>query len=324
MLQLNNFNELIDKLKELVPDYEQTNEDYLFEIDNNKANLIVEINSQFFYVKISYKQEFEETEFKEYQKQLSYQGVFHPLSFFYIYTMFNAIKNYPHVFNGVFFSTQDTALDVLMERLQFAIIEYDAFIKNFTTLEKWDGEPIKITGLKNCEITVEIDNDAIPYINVLFSKSDITFEKMFTVYEWLLLLVEDLSWLEADNFTLKLQDLPKPPNEIKEYIGQILDHYGADIKNIGKDYIDVPIGNQYVLKVLVFFNNLGIVIKLYTSSRPFDSYDIKIPYRHNIIDNINYLSKVLYLIKEDKEGTYLYSLLSYFNDIKDIYAKVLI
>lgn len=322
-MQLNNFNDLLEKLKEIVPDYEQTNEDYSFQINTDKCDLLVEVNSQFFYVKIGYKQEFEEAEFKEYQKELSYQGVFHPLTFFYIYTMFNAIKNYPNIFIGVFFGSQDTKLNVLMERLQFAIIEYDAFLKNFVESE-WNGEAIKVKGLKNCEIMVEINTDAVPYISATFSKSDFVFERTFTVWEWLLLFVEDMSWLEADDFTLRVKDLPKPPKETKGYIGQILEHYGANIKLLGDDYIDVPIGNQYVLKVLVFYNDLGIVVKLYTSNRPFDSYDIKIPYRHNIIDNLNYLSKVLYLIQEDKNGEYIYSLLNYFDTIKDIYAKVLI
>lgn len=326
-MELNTFNDLLEKLKEIVPDYQQTDNDYYFELKNNRCSLIVEVNNQFFYVRISYIREFKEeeiTNYNNYTKQLSYQGVFHELTFFYIYTMFNALKNYPAVFTGVFFGTADTELNVLMERLQFAIIEYDAFIKNFTDKEEWDGMPIKITGLKNCEVMIEINSDEVPYINATFTKTDRTFEKMFTVYEWLLLFVEEVSWLEADNYTIKIQDLPKPPKETKEYIGQILSHYGADIKDIGNDYIDVPIGNQYVLKVLIFFNNLGIVVKLYTSSRPFNSYDIKIPYRHNIIDNINYLSKILYLIQEDKDGQYLYSLLNYFTTIKDIYAKVLI
>ena len=323
-MELKTFNDLLEKLKEIVPDYEQTDNNYYFELRNNKASLIVEVNNQFFYVKIDYKRESKEEGVPDYTKQLSYQGVFHELTFFYIYTIFNAFKNYPHIFAGVFFSTEDTELNVLMERLQFAIIEFDAFLKNFTDKEEWNGELIEVKGLKNCKITVEINNDELPYILVTFTKADRTFERMFTTYEWLLLLVEEMSWLEADGYAVKIQDLPKLPKETKVYIGQILSHYGADIKNLGNDYIDVPINNNYVLKVLVFFNNLGIVVKLYTSSRPFSSYDIKIPYRHNIIDNINYLSKVLYLIQEDKEGKYVYSLLSYFTTIKDIYARILI
>lgn len=322
-MKLNNFNDLVEKLKEIVPDYQQTDDDYYFDLKNNKCSLVVEINNQFFYVKINYRLENKDNK-PDYDKQLSYQGVFHELTFFYIYTMFNTLKNYPHIFTGVFFGTDDTELNVLMERLQFAIIEYDAFLKNFLDKEEWGGEPVKVAGLKNCEIMVEINDEEVPYIIATFTKGDRVFDRMFTMYEWLLLLVEEMSWLEADNYTVRVQDLPKPPEETKDYIGQILQHYGADIKNIGNDYIDVPITNQYVLKVLIFFNNLGIVVKLYTSGRPFSSYDIKIPYRHNIIDNINYLSKILYLIQEDKEGKYVYSLLNYFTTIKDIYAKVLI
>lgn len=322
-MKLNTFSDLIENLKEVVPDYQQTGDNYYFELSNGKSSIVVEVNNQFFYVKINYRLE-GKLDQPNYDKQLAYQGVFHELTFFYIYTMFNALKNYSLIFAGVFFGTDNSELNVLMERLQFAIIEYDAFMKEFVDAEEWNGTPVKIKGLKNCEVIVSIEEEEIPYIVASFSKGERVFDRQFTMYEWLLLLVEEMSWLEADGFTLSLHNLPKPPAETKDYIAQILKHYGADVSNIGNDYIDVPINNEYVLKILVFFNALGICVKIYTATRPFSAYEIKIPYRHNIIDNINYLSKVLYLIQEDKEGKFIYSLLNYFTTIKDIYAKVLI
>lgn len=319
-MQITTFDELLVKLKEIVPDYQQTDEGYYFELENNKCSLVVEVNNDFFYIKTTLNLTEEE---KNYNKQLSYQGVFHELTFFFIYTMFKAFKDYQNIYTGVFFAIEDESLNIIMEKLQFGIIEYDAFVKNFLDKE-WNGELVKVKGLKNCEVLVEIRDEGVPYISATFKKGEREFERMFTTYEWLLLLVEEMSWLETDGFTVSLQNLPKPPAEAKDYIGQILAHYGADITRLGDDYIDVPINNNYVLKVLVFYNNLGIVVKLYTANRPFSSYNIKIPYRHDILDNVNYLSKVLYLIQEDKEGQYLYSMLSYFSSIKDIYAKVLV
>lgn len=324
-MELNTFNDLLNKLQEIVPDYQQLENGYSFSLINGHCSLIVEVNNQFFYVRIDYTVETKE-DTPGFCKQLNYQGAFHELTYFYIYTMFKTFKDYPSVFMSVFFANDDNDLNILIERLIFGAIEYDAFIKNFLPEDKttWDGELVFIKDLKNCEISVEIDKTEIPFITATFSKSGRVFEKMYTVYEWLLLLVEDLSWLESDDFSISIRDLPKPPKETKDYIGQILSHYGADITNLGMDYIDVPLSNPYVLKVLVFYNNLGIIVKLYTASRPFNSFDIKIPYRHDVVDNVNYLSKVLYLIQEDKEGHYLYSLLNYFVSIKDIYARILI
>ena len=145
---------------------------------------------------------------------------------------------------------------------------------------------------------------------------------MFTLYDWLLYVAEDISWLDADGFTLKIKELPKITDREKGYIKEILNYYGADTKNLMLDYIDIPIKNSFVIKTLFFMNDLGIILKLYTTSRPFDSFDIKIPYRNDLINSFNTVSKFIYLLSNDENGDFTKSLLYFFDNIKNIYIKI--
>lgn len=328
-MNITTFEDLLEKLKEIVPDYKQIEEKYIFQLFANTINseyeIRCEVNNQFFYLSSSITTTPQEEiigDKKSYNRVLKFQGIFHELSFFYIYTIFSIFKNNPYVFMSVFFAENITDLKLLVERLVYANIEFNCFLKNFLFLDKWDGERVEIKNLKHIKVEVNIDKSTIPHINVLFIKNDEEFEKMFTLYDWLLYVAEDISWLDSDGFTLKIKELPKITDKEKGYIKEILNYYGADTKNLMLDYIDIPIKNSFVVKTLFFMNDLGIVLKLYTTSRPFESFDIKIPYRNDIINSFNTVSKFIYLLSNDENGDFTKSLLYFFDNIKNIYIKI--
>ena len=328
-MDITTFEDFLEKLKEIVPDYKQIEEKYVFQLSANTINseyeIRCEVNNQFFYLSTSITttpQEEITGDKKSYNRVLKFQGIFHELSFFYIYTIFSSFKNNPYVFMSVFFAENVTDLKILVERLVYANIEFNCFLKNFLLLDKWDGERIEIKNLKYIKAEVNIDKSTIPHINILFTKNDEEFEKMFTLYDWLLYVAEDISWLDADGFTLKIKELPKITDREKGYIKEILNYYGADTKDLMLDYIDIPIKNSFVIKTLFFMNDLGIILKLYTTSRPFDSFDIKIPYRNDLINSFNTVSKFIYLLSNDENGDFTKSLLYFFDNIKNIYIKI--
>lgn len=328
-MDITTFEDFLEKLKEIVPDYKQIEEKYVFQLSANTINseyeIRCEVNNQFFYLSTSITttpQEEITGDKKSYNRVLKFQGIFHELSFFYIYTIFSSFKNNSYVFMSVFFAENVTDLKILVERLVYANIEFNCFLKNFLLLDKWDGERVEIKNLKYIKAEVNIDKSTIPHINILFIKNDEEFEKMFTLYDWLLYVAEDISWLDADGFTLKIKELPKITDREKGYIKEILNYYGADTKNLMLDYIDIPIKNSFVIKTLFFMNDLGIILKLYTTTRPFDSFDIKIPYRNDLINSFNTVSKFIYLLSNDENGDFTKSLLYFFDNIKNIYIKI--
>ena len=328
-MDITTFEDFLEKLKEIVPDYKQIEEKYVFQLSANTINseyeIRCEVNNQFFYLSTSITtapQEEITGDKKSYNRVLKFQGIFHELSFFYIYTIFSSFKNNSYVFMSVFFAENVTDLKILVERLVYANIEFNCFLKNFLLLDKWDGERVEIKNLKYIKAEVNIDKSTIPHINILFTKNDEEFEKMFTLYDWLLYVAEDISWLDADGFTLKIKELPKITDREKGYIKEILNYYGADTKDLMLDYIDIPIKNSFVIKTLFFMNDLGIILKLYTTTRPFDSFDIKIPYRNDLINSFNTVSKFIYLLSNDENGDFTKSLLYFFDNIKNIYIKI--
>ena len=109
-MDITTFEDFLEKLKEIVPDYKQIEEKYVFQLSANTINseyeIRCEVNNQFFYLSTSITttpQEEITGDKKSYNRVLKFQGIFHELSFFYIYTIFSSFKNNPYVFMSVFF-----------------------------------------------------------------------------------------------------------------------------------------------------------------------------------------------------------------------------
>lgn len=312
-----NFEQFIEKMTELNYkfNFDEELKAYSLTVSNLNCSLTIQINNLSYLIKIFFK-----------DTSMFFEGASHPLTFFYIYNCLEALTKFPCIFISVFYSNfnKDYPLSIYNERLMIGMSEWNYFLSVFLKKDSWDGEEFVLYETP-AKVSVMIDKTNIPFIVFLVNKGDtFNMEIPFTLYDWLLDIKEELSWIMYDRTVFRISDIPKDVPFI-DFFSKVFKAYGLELtENHFKNKISIPVDSKYLLKIDFFMNHLGVVISLYTSLRPDKPFKIKLPYRSFVEQELDVFNKFMYIILTNPDSLSEYSLLPYLKYVDNIYMGMFV
>lgn len=312
-----NFEEFIKVMGELGYAFslDEDSQTYSLSETNFSCVLTIQLDKFSYLVKIFFK-----------DTTIFFEGASHPLTFFYIHNCLEALKKFPYIFISVFYSNynKDYPLSIFNERLMLGMSEWNYFLTNILKKDDWDGEEVTIYE-SPAKVSVLIDKTNIPFIVFIINKGDtFNMEIPLTLYDWLLDIKEELSWIMYNRTVFRISDIPKEVPFI-DFFTRVFKAYGLELtESCFKNKISIPVDSSYLLKIDFYMNHLGVVLSLYTSLRPDKPFKIKLPYRSFIEQELEIFNKFMYIILTNSDLLSEYSLLPYLKYVDNIYMGMFV
>lgn len=329
---------MISSLKELnkkfssLYNFKETDSNFSIDIEKNNVYLNIKYTELTYLITISfsYSKEVEKGGNIPVNEVRKFEGAISPITIYFLEVLAECLTLVPYTFISSFFQSEfkETDLSKLIERLVYSRLEFDYFVNKVLKLEAWNGDEIVIP-TKNSKISVCIDNKTgVPFLNVNFKKGAdvISFSRAYTLFDFLLDFYNDYSWIESEEMVVSPKSLSKLDSSIVSSFSKLLHYFQVDItpETIMYKKHQIPIENKSLIYLDFSINDFGVVMRFFTKKRPYKPFLVKLPFRDDLEFNYDILRAFLYVIVNDRDGSFVSNCFDFFKEIDTFHMNLFV